>query len=134
MSMSATPNWWDVILQQLNFSPLLSFTPTYEPTQYVTTTMGDGTTVTVPINSFYLATLATAQWLQKQYCPLGKILSIPFYGAGGPNATPAMMYELQWPNGVVIVAGLLAECYTNNPDPTDADAAVKAIIQERGAA
>lgn len=130
--------WWQQILANLGFTlpaPSPVWVPTYEPTQYVTTTMGDGSQVKVPIAFDYLATADTADHLLGLYDPQGKVVAVPFEGDGGNNSASASMRELQWPNGVRIIAGLLAVFYTENPnDPAEADRLCKDTIKAHGAA
>jgi hypothetical protein len=115
-----------------------AWVPTYEPQQYVTTTMGDGTTKVVPIAIDYLATADTAAHLQKLYG--GTVVSVPFEGDGGPNSASAQMRELELPAAVTgqppvrIIAGLLAVFYTQNPNnPDEADRLCRAAITAHGA-
>lgn len=128
-------NWWEKLFADLFASKEPAWVPTYEPQAYVTTTMGDGTTVKVPIAIDYLVTAETAEHLRAKYCPNGKVIEAPFEGAGGPNASNAVMRELQWPNGVTIIAGFLAGIWTRNAAHADvANSLCLAAIAARGAA
>jgi len=139
--------WWQKALADLGIDttkPLApTWTPTYEPTTYVTTTLGDGSTVQAPVEYYYLADAATAEHLRQLYDPTGVVVETPFSGVGGVNTSPAMMRELQFPNVIdpitgrplVIVAGLLAVIYTNNlNDEATADTLCKAMLRARGVA
>ncbi len=129
-------SWWNDLLAGLGIRvPPLTWQPTYEPVQYVTTTMGDGSTSKSEVSKFYLATAETAEHLRAIYCPKGRVVLEPFLGQAGPSSGYPPMRMLEWPNGVRIIAGLLAEYFTEKPfDPVQADKDVRVAIAVRGAA
>lgn len=129
--------WWQKQALELgldlNFST--SWVPTYEPQQWVSTTMGNGQVIKVPISQEYLATAESAEHLRQMYCPLGKVVEQPFLGAGGPSSGYPSVRLLEWPpfikggQSVRILAGLLAVWWTRYPnDSAAADKACKAVI------
>jgi hypothetical protein len=114
--------------------PPAPWMPTYQLQAYVTSTLGDGSTESVPVSVTYLVTMDTAQHLQQIYDPSGSIVSIPFVPPAGGVSGPMVIW-LQWPNGVKIIAGMLASYFTNNPNNPDvADKMVRVAIQAAGAA
>jgi hypothetical protein len=131
-------SWLTDIAEKLGIEippPPVAWLPTYQPQQYVSYPLGNGTMGQAPINVEFLVDLPTAQHLLATYDPNGTIISTPFMPVGSPDTSTATVYELQWPNGVTIVAGELAELLTNNANnPTVGDSLVKAAIAARGAA
>lgn len=138
-------NWWQSLLTDLGLGKLLSapappppplaWQPTYEPQAYASQVDGNGNTVTVPIAIDYLADADTAEHLRGIYNPNGTVVAIPFLGPGGPTNADPLVRWLQWPNGVQIVAGLLAVFFTQNPnDPSEADKLTKLTIVAHAAA
>lgn len=130
-------SWWQDLLKELNIVvPALTWQPTYEPQSYTSQVMGDGSTVRVPISRTFLATAETAEHLRAIYAPTGKVIEIPFLGAGGPTFENPLVRWIEWPNKVRIIAGLLAAIFSDSypNDPTTADRMVRDIIVAHGAA
>ncbi len=134
----AWPAWLQTFwLNALNATgykmPAPPFTPTYDAGEVHWPT-NDGTVATAAIDRFQLASKETAAHLAKQYGAL--VSEVPFVGAG-PVTSSAVVRTLVFPNGVQIIAGMMAAPFTLNPEdqfPGVADHAVKLILAARGAA
>ena len=128
------PSWFDKLFADLFASKLPSWTPEYEPQQYIVTTTGNGTQIQVPIAIDYCVTAATAEHLRVMYAPGGTVFEHAFEGAGGNNTSTAVLRDIVWPNKVAIGAGFLAGIWTRNAaHPDTADSLCRAAIAARGA-
>jgi hypothetical protein len=134
--------WWQQELASVEAAlgfklapPPLAWVPTYEQA-FTSLTMPDGSTLSVPIAHNYLADAATAEHLRGIYDSAGTVVSVPFLDAGGPTSVNPPLRYIQWPNGVQIVAGMLAVIFSDQYplDPKQADIVCKKLIVSRGAA
>lgn len=76
---------------------------------FVTGPGNSGNTVRYPLNQQHFVVRESADWLAKEYGASVTLES--FAGAGGPIYSPVSQFMLQWSDGLVINAGLLAYYY-----------------------
>lgn len=109
------------------------WTPTYAPPQTVSEPDNAGGQATQPLNRYYFPDVDTVAKLRARYDPDGRVIGVPLLGDGPDTATAAPPY-LVWPNGVSIMAGLLAMIWSQNPaNPDAADSLCRQMIAARGA-
>ena len=102
------------------------FVPEFQQNLQVTNMYGGST----PLNPFYFATRATADWIAQKY-GTGEVVERPYEGSGGPFSANGTEFCIKLQDGRLVNAGLLAAYYQNAPEnqfPGVADQMIRSLL------
>ncbi len=135
----AWPQWlrdtWLTALKAAGVEqPKPPFVPTYDAAKVYWPNNAGGLD-SADIDRFQLPTKETCDVLLSRF-GAARVLEFPFVGMGAVSS-PAKVRVLQWNNGGMVAAGLMAEVFTNSPEdrfPNVAEKACRDMIRAANAA